>query len=181
MVEYANVFLCNGIGKIGGIETYFYEIAKKYGHLDITIVYQAADQNQLRRLQKYVRCVRLTQPIKCKKCFMMYKVPIDMIIADEYIQIIHANYKVQNYVPNIDKKVTSYYGVSKWVAKDYEELLRKSGVMKNVGVCYNPITIEKPKRVLKLISATRLTKEKGKERMIKLANLLVENEIPFIC
>ena len=67
----ANVLLCNSIGKIGGIETFFYELAKKYHKLDIAIVYISADTNQLRRLSKYVRCIRLTKKIKCKKCFMI--------------------------------------------------------------------------------------------------------------
>ena len=180
MVEYSNVLICNGIGVIGGIETFFYELAKKYKDLDLTIVYQAGDLKQIERISQYARCVRLTEPIKCKKCFLMYKTPIDMVQADEYIQLIHANYKVQNLVVNTDPRITSYYGVSKWVAKDYEELLRNNGVMKPVEVCYNPITIEKPQKILRLISATRLTKEKGKDRMIILANRLTEAGIPFI-
>lgn len=175
-----NVLLCNSIGKIGGIETFFCELAKKYHKLDIAIVYTSADTNQLRRLSKYVRCIRLTKKIKCKKCFMMYNVGIDKIEADEYIQLIHANYKVQNMLPNTDKRISKYYGVSKWVAKDYEELLVQKGIIKEVEVCYNPITIEKPKRILRLISATRLTKEKGKDRMIFLANELTKHNIPFI-
>ena len=180
MVEYTNVLMCNGIGKIGGIETFFYELAKKYKDLDLTIVYQAGDLKQLERISKYARCVRLTEPIKCKKCFLMYKVNIDMVQADEYIQLIHANYKVQNLVVNTDPRITSYYGVSKWVAKDYEELLRKNGVLKPVEVCYNPITVEKPQKILRLISATRLTSEKGKDRMIILANELSKANIPFL-
>lgn len=180
MVEYSNVLLCNGIGKIGGIETFFYELAKKYGDYDITIVYQYADEMQLRRLTKLVRCVRLTEKIKCKKCFLMYGVPIDQVEADEYIQLIHANYKVQNLPINTNSKISRYYGVSNWVAKDYEELLRNNNVLKEVGVCYNPITIEKPKKILKLISPTRLTKEKGRDRMVILANKLTEAKIPFI-
>ena len=47
-------------------------------------------------------------------------------------------------------------------------------------LCYNPITIEKPKKVLKLISATRLTKEKGKWRIEALANALDMAGIPYL-
>ena len=180
MVEYSNVLLCNNIGQIGGIETFFYELGRKYGKYDITIVYNGADNEQLKRLSKYVRCVRLTEKIKCKKCFLMYAVSIDMIEAEEYIQLIHANYKVQNMVVNTDKRITKYYGVSNWVAKDYEELLRKNGVLTPVEVCYNPITIDKPRKILKLISPTRLTVEKGKNRMIQLARKLNEAKIPFV-
>lgn len=180
MVEYTNVILCNGIGQIGGIETFFYELGKKYGKYDITLVYNYADNNQLKRIGKYIRCVRLTKKIKCKKCFLMYNVAIDMVEAEEYIQLIHANYKVQNMLVNTNPKITRYYGVSEWVAKDYEELLRKEGILKEVGVCYNPITIEKPRKILKLISPTRLTKEKGKERMEILGRKLHEANIPYL-
>lgn len=179
-LEYSNVLLCHVIGEIGGIETFFYEIAKKYGHLDITIAYQYGNQKQIRRLSKYVRCIRLTKKIKCKKCFLMYAMPLDLIDADEYIQFIHANFKVQSFPINTDSRISKYYGVSDWVAKDYEDLLKANGVIKEVKTCYNPITIEKPRKVLKLISATRLSKEKGKDRMIILANELTKANIPFI-
>lgn len=177
---YSNVLLCNSIGEIGGIETYLWEIAKKYGDLDITIVYTNADSKQLNRLRKKLRCIRLTQPIKCKRCFLMYRVGTDMVEADEYIQMIHANYKIQSLLVNIDPKITKYVGVSKWVADAYEEILRSKGVNKPVEVCYNPLTIEEPKKILHLISPTRLTKEKGKDRMIMLGRMLQEAKIPFL-
>lgn len=180
MVEYTNVLLCNGIGQIGGIETFFYELARKYNKYDLTIVFNFADDKQLRRLSKYVRCVRLTEKIKCKKCFLMYNSSIDKVEAEEYIQLIHANYKVQTMQVNTNPKITAYYGVSNWVSQDYEELLKKEGILKEVKVCYNPITIDKPKKILKLISATRLTREKGKDRMINLATQLTNANIPFI-
>lgn len=178
MVKYANVFVCNAIGKIGGVETFLYEIAKKYGVYDITVVYNEADLKQVRRISKYVRCVRLTEPIECEKCFMNYQAPIDKIKADEYIFICHANYEVEgrDVYPGADR----YLGVSKWVSEACERLLKKQGVDKKVEVAYNPITIEKPKKILKLISPTRLSKEKGKDRMVKLANLLTEKNIPFL-
>ena len=42
------------------------------------------------------------------------------------------------------------------------------------------MAMDKPKRVLNLISATRLTKEKGKNRMIKLMEKLDAADIPYI-
>lgn len=179
-MEYSNVLVCNNIGEIGGIETYLWEIAKKYGDWDITVVYTNANSKQLNRLRKKIRCFRLTDKIKCKRCFMMYNVGIDLIEADEYIQVIHANYKVQNLMPNVNHKITKYVAVSKWTAEAYEELLRARGIDKKVEVCYNPLTVEEPKKVLKLISPTRLSKEKGRDRMVKLGNMLHEAGIPFL-
>ena len=78
-----------------------------------------------------------------------------------------------NFIPN--PKITKHVAVSKAVADSFKE---HYGI--ECEVHYNPIDIEKPKKVLNLISATRLTKEKGKSRIIKLAKALEEANIPFI-
>ena len=177
MKQYANVFYVPHFNVIGGIETYIYELVKKYDY-DITIVYSdlTSDINQLNRIRKYARVIKLgTEKIKCERLFIMYRSNIDMFDADYIIQITHADYKAQNLKPNLDPRINEHYGVSKAVAKTYEEI---SGL--ETKVCYNPLTIEKPKKVLTLISATRLTKEKGRDRMIKLAEELDNKGIPYI-
>lgn len=177
---YTNVFYVPHFNIIGGIETYCYELAKKYHKKDITFVYsdETSDRKQLNRIRKYCRVIKqpftATNKIKCKKLFVMYRCKIDLFEADEIIQIIHADYEAQKLKPNLDKRIKEHYAVSKSVAESYERI---SGV--KVGVAYNPLTIEKPKKILRLISATRLTKEKGKERMIKLANELDKAGIPY--
>lgn len=179
-MKYANVFYVPHFNIIGGIETYCYELAKKYKYKDITFVYSntTSDINQLNRIRKYARVIyqpyNTENKIKCKRLFIMYRSKIELFDADEVIQIIHADYKAQNLKPNLDERIIEHYGVSKAVADSYNRI---SGV--NVGVCYNPLTIDKPKRILRLISATRLTKEKGKDRMIKLADALDKAGIPY--
>ena len=180
MVKYNNVFVVNGIQQLGGVETYLWEIAKKYHAYDIVIAYREADAKQLDRLKKLVKCIRLNKPIECKRCFQAYEFDYDMVKADEYIQVIHANYEIQELPPNISPNITKYVAVSKWVADAYKRLLEQRDIHKDVEVCHNPITIEEPKKLLKLISPTRLSKEKGKDRMIKLADKLIEKDIPFI-
>jgi glycosyltransferase involved in cell wall biosynthesis len=179
-MKYANVFYVPHFNIIGGIETYCYELAKKYKDKDITFVYSntTSDVNQLNRIRKYARVIyqpfNSKEPIKCKRLFVMYRSKIDLFEPNEVIQIIHADYEAQGLKPNLDERIIEHYGVSKAVADSYKRI---SGV--DVGVCYNPLTIDKPKRILKLISATRLTKEKGKDRMIKLANELDKANIPY--
>lgn len=179
-MKYANIFYIPHFNIIGGIETYAYELAKKYKDKDITFVYsdETSDRKQLNRIRKYCRVIkqpyRSKQKIQCKRLFIMYRSNMDLFEADEVIQIIHADYEAQGLKPNLDERIKEHYAVSKAVAEAYERI---SGV--KVGVAYNPLTIEKPKKILKLISATRLTKEKGKERMIKLANALDKAEIPY--
>ena len=179
-MKYTNVFYVPHFNIIGGIETYCYELAKKYHNKDITFVYsdETSDRKQLNRIRKYCRIIKQPygskQKIQCKRLFIMYRCKIELFEADEVIQIIHADYEAQKLKPNLDKRIKEHYAVSKAVAEAYKRI---SGI--NVKVAYNPLTIEKPKKILKLISATRLTKEKGKERMIKLANELDKAGIPY--
>ncbi len=172
-----NIFYHKNIIRIGGIETFLYEIAKIYQDLDITILYQEADPEQLKRLKKYVRVKKYNgEKIKCEKFYINYVDDIsENIEAKEYIRIIHADYKAIQLKPIINPKVSRYIAVSKQAAKSFEEL---TGI--KCDVVYNPIQIDKPKRVLNLISATRLTAEKGRNRMIKLAKILDEANIPYI-
>lgn len=174
---YTNIFYFDRLNKIGGVETFFYEIAKKYCDNDITVFYSYGDLKQIQRLKKYIRVIKYTgQNIKCKKAFFNYSLkPIDNIEAERYYEIIHANYKDLGVRPNVHDKINEYIGVSQSVCDVFTEL---TGLP--CTLCYNPITIEKPKRVLYLISATRLTAEKGKNRILKLAKALDDAEIPYI-
>jgi flagellar basal body rod protein FlgC len=61
---YQNVFYFRYINKIGGIETWFYQLAKKYKNKDIVIYYNAGDKTQIDRLKKYVRVLRYNQDEK---------------------------------------------------------------------------------------------------------------------
>lgn len=174
---YNNIFYFDHLNKIGGVETFFYEIAKKYCDNDITVFYSYGDLKQIQRLKKYIRVIKYTgQNIKCKKAFFNYSLkPIDNIEAERYYEIIHANYKDLGIHPNVHGKINEYIGVSQSVCDVFTEL---TGLP--CTLCYNPITIEKPKKVLYLISATRLTAEKGKNRILKLAKALDDAEIPYI-
>ncbi len=174
---YTNIFYFDRLNKIGGVETFFYEIAKKYCNNDITVFYSYGDLNQIKRLKKFIRVIKYKgQKIKCKKAFFNYSLkPIDNIQAERYYEIIHANYKDLGIHPNIHVKINEYIGVSQSVCDAFTEL---TGLP--CTLCYNPITIDKPKRVLYLISATRLTAEKGKNRILKLAEALDKAEIPYI-
>ena len=175
--DYANVFYFNKINSIGGVETFFFEVAKKYCDNDIVVLYSTGNRDQINRLKQYVRVKQYNGgKIKCKKAFFNYSLgPIDNIVADRYYEIIHANYKQMKLLPNVDSRIDEYIGVSQSVCDAFTEL---TGLP--CTLCYNPITIEKPKKVLRLISATRLTKEKGKDRILKLAKALDDAGIPFL-
>ena len=67
-VRCKNLFYFSRINSIGGIETFFYNLAQKYKDWDIVICYQIGDEEQLRRLRKYVRVIEFNeQKFICEK------------------------------------------------------------------------------------------------------------------
>ncbi len=159
------------------MESFFYYLSKKYNKNDITIYYTDGDYWQLHKLRKYARVKQYHkgEKIKCEKLFLNYNVSIiDDVEADEYIQIIHTDYKAAGLPFTPNPKITKFIGVSQEVCKGFKELTGK-----DIECIYNPIILEKTKKVLRLISATRLTAEKGGERIKQLAEILNSKGIPF--
>jgi glycosyltransferase involved in cell wall biosynthesis len=172
-----NVFWFSNINSIGGVETFFYYLARKYGEdHDITVYYSSGDPDQIARLRKYARVRRyLGGRIKCDKAFFNYNLDIiDSVEANEYIEIIHYDALAMKMMPNLHPKITRYIGVSQLVCDNFTKM---TGLP--CELCYNPIVLDKPKKYLRLVSATRLTAEKGKERMRILADMLDNEGIPF--
>lgn len=187
MFLYQNVFYQLHISNIGGIETFLYELARlscKHGR-DLTIVYRTGDPAQIERISGYCRILPLSnmeKPIKCHKAFFNYAVDaIDDFEADEYIQIIHADFKsdiLQGWIHNNPQsdKITTRYAVSTNNAKSYEEVTHRIVT----GVLYNPIQIDDEPRVMTLVSAQRMSGEKGVKRIQKLVKLLDNAQIPYV-
>ena len=175
-MEMNNVFYFHSINSIGGVESFFYYLVRKYEDRDITIVYKEGDDKQIARISKYARIRKYNgSRITCKRAFFNYNVDIiDSIEAEEYIQIIHADLKAMNMQYWIHPKITKLYGVSQHVCNVVKDMTGRE-----CELAYNPIIIEKPKKVLRLVSATRLTREKGRDRMIKLANALDREGIKY--
>ena len=172
-----NVFYFYRLAPIGGIETFYYQLAKRFYDSDITIVYQTADKAQLRRLKKYVRCVKFTKGsiIKCEKIFFNFNLDIiNNVEAKEYNLLLHGVYKKLGLAPPQHPKINNYYGVSQAVCDSFYDHTGK-----HAKLLYNPFQADKPKKILHLISATRLTPEKGRSRMEKLAAALDSAGIPF--
>ena len=176
----ANIIYVSNINAIGGIETFVFNLAQQFKDiLDLTVIYKNGDANQLSRLQNIIRIIRW-QPdmhIICKKAFFNYDTDIiDRIDAEDYIQIIHGDYKALGITPNKPAQITKVVGVSQLVCDSYTEL---TGIP--CELFYNPVQVNKTlKKPLRLISATRLTKEKGKQRIEKMSKLLDAAGIPYI-
>ena len=178
MNEYANIIYWRKVSAIGGVETFIYELAKKYDY-DLALYYNSADENQLKRLIKLIPCVPyIKQKIKCKRIFVCNDTEIlDTVECEEAIQMIHGMYKTNILEPNLDPRITKRIAVSQIAADEYYEL---TGIRPEVFT--NPITITEDDRkpALMLISATRLSAEKGGDRMLTLAKQLDEKRIKYI-
>lgn len=174
-----NLFYFQTINSIGGIETFFWNLARKYGKdYDITIIYRNGDPDQVKRLSEYVRIrkYREGEILKCKRCFVAFNADIlDNVEAEEYIQMLHGDYRSIGLIPDRHPKIQKYVACSNVVKEAYEDI---TGDVPTV--VYNPVIIDKPKKILRLVSATRLTADKGWNRMETLASILEDSGIPFV-
>ena len=174
-----NLFYFHTLNSIGGIETFFYNMAKKYGKdYDITILYRNGDPEQVKRLAELVRVKKFKDGdrVKCKRAFVAFNTDIlDNIEAEEYYQMLHGDYRALGVLPQKHDKLQEYVACSEIVRDSYADVTGKVA-----QVVYNPFVPVKPRKVLRLISATRLTPDKGLRRMEQLAEALENANIPFI-
>ena len=175
-MKYKNVFYMSKISCIGGVESFFYYLSKIYD--DFTVFYKVGDPIQIERLSKNVEVRKYTKPIECENFFCSYGYDIE-VKAKNYFHIIHYDAMNVGFTPMVNENF-KYIGVSK-VACD--------GFYKRTGnkceLIYNPVPIDKPsvKKLtdkIHLISATRLTSEKGGDRINKLAIMLDRAGIDYV-
>lgn len=170
-----NVFYMKKINKIGGVESFLYYLSKLYKNF--IVYYKEADGKQIERLAKNVEVHKYSKPIKCKRFFCSYGYDIE-VEAEEYYHIIHYDAMNAGFTPMTNDGF-KYIGVSKVACESFEE---KTG--NKCELIYNPVVIENPhvkKKTDKiyLISATRLTSEKGGDRINKLAKILDDANINY--
>ena len=167
---------------IGGIESWIYYISKLYGsNRDITVYYVNGDEKQIDRLLPLIKVKKFYyQEIDCDIAIFAFT-PQDKEIEcfkakKERIQFIHACYSIAYKIKNFEKNplIDRYIAVSQTAADDFYKI---SGLMPEI--IHNPIYIEKPKKVLRLISATRITEDKGSiwEKMQIFARKLIKTDI----
>ena len=176
-----NVFYFKTISRIGGCESWFWYLSKLYKNM--IIYYKEGSPEQIKRLAQNVevRKYKEGEIINCDNFFCCYNPDIvDNVNAKMYAHVIHCDYKKVGFKPIMHSKFNKYIAVSKLAGESFKEL---TGV--DYELLYNPVAIEKPEvekyndGKLHLISATRLSKEKGLKRMQKLAKMLEEAGIEY--
>lgn len=177
----------NNLLKFGGVDTFSYNFIKKMSkYYNITFLYSIADEENLKRIEKYVDKAEKYNPNKkytCDICICASawgKYP-DTVIATtgKYIQVVHADYikaKEVNFEYNKWFKTTEHIGVSEHVCKVFKKMFPKEKITRIYNILNEK---QETKPILKLISATRVSKEKGYSRMLKLANKLKEAGVKF--
>ena len=169
------IFYFHTINQIGGVETFLWYISQLY---DIEVYYKEGDIKQLERLSTQCPIHKYRGGrIQCDKAFFNYNPDIiDMIDANEYIGIVHTDYKRCEFSPCLHPKITKWIGVSQLVCDSFKEI---TGL--ECELIYNPVVIDKNAlKPLIIVCACRLTKEKGKDNIITLAKRLTEKGKPYL-
>ena len=177
MIEHSNIIYMPNISQLGGIETYVYELAKKYRYLDLGIVCKYIDEKQRTRLARFAPVyIHKNEKIKCDVCVINYDQSIiDFIDKKAKIyQTIHADYTNPIYKekPKPHPRVKAFITITKYLDKKMNYLGKRI-------MSYNPLTIENHKYIT-IVSATRLHKHKGADRMLQLARAMDRLGIDFI-
>ena len=183
MIKHDNIIYIKDIAPIGGVETYVYELVKKYSNNDIAVVCRSISPVQKKRLQKYCMVyVFKDEPIVCNVAIINWDVSIiDYITKDIWkenlkpgdprgiYQGVHADYThpAMGKLPQ-DPRIKQYLCITIDQMNKFP-LMTKA---KNYSLCRNPYTLEDKGRPLIIVSPTRLTNEKGVDLMYDLSNAL---------
>lgn len=171
-----NVFYFKNINSIGGVESSLYYLSQLYKNM--IVYYKEGNPEQILRLAKNVEVRKYKEPIKCDQFFCCYGLDIE-VDAPIKKHIVHCDYKQVNFKP-IMYDGFEYIGVSQLACDSFTELTGKP-----CELIYNPVVIHKNNvdkyndGKLHLVSATRLTKEKGLKRMQRLASMLDKSGIDY--
>jgi glycosyltransferase involved in cell wall biosynthesis len=176
-----NVIYFPNFNSCGGTETYCYEFCLKYGKdYDISVVYQYGDPTMMKHIAEVAARVikwREGDKIICDTFILGYGHEIiDSVEANTIIQTFHADYICRHLNPCFDPRIKLRFGVSDNTTKGIREHYDWA---KDIQTMYNPYTPKKPRKVLHFVSATRLSPEKGYNRLVTFAEALDNAGIPF--
>lgn len=173
--------------RFGGIDTFDYNFCKQMSDkYNILFLYKDGNLETINRLKKLnisVEKYKASKKYICDICILAsaWGGYPETVIArtGRYIQMIHADYikaKETGFVYEKWHKTTEYVAVGKHVTSVFKKLYPKE----KVTTIYNILDDrQETHHILKLISATRVSKEKGYDRMLKLAQALKEHNIKF--
>lgn len=181
IIKHSNILYIKEISALGGVETWAYELAKKYRYLDFAVVVKTIDQKQLIRLSQLVPVYKHTnQKIECDVAVINYDVSIIPYIDAKIgiYQTIHGDYEnpAYHWSSPTSPKIKEYICITKYLMESVERITGNT----NLRLSYNPLTPDEADRPLVLLSATRLSPIKGLWRMRKLAYELDKAGVNYV-
>lgn len=170
--------------KLGGVETLNKNLCKRLSqYYDVTFVCDWGNLKSLIEISKYAKVIiNKGQEIKGDICIhaQAWTKKPQNIKAKRHVQMIHGDYEwmknALNYTYKKDPVITDHVAVGETVSKQFKKMTELDST-----VIYNLLDIDnKPEPVLKLITVTRIAREKGFTRMEKLARILKKAGRKFI-
>jgi len=172
------------VNKIGGVETFAFNFCKRMSrHYDITFVYdQCSSLDYLIKISEFVSVHVLDNyQFECETLLLASawgKNPEKQIKSDKQIQMVHADYLAYmedwHFTYKKYDKTTHHIAVGHHVAKQFEiaTTYKIDSVIHNLlndDVKFTPKTKSKQ---LRLVTISRISIEKGFDRMLKMESLL---------
>lgn len=169
---------------IGGIESWVYYLTEHlHKYYDITFLFSCGSSKQMERINKYVKVEHINRD-KTYECdvFLIasnWTAFPSNIKYKKCVAVVHSDYKYYNdqlkcSIP-LQKKASEYVCVSQKASDSLKELFGNPGVVIE-NILGNKV---KTNKVLHLVSFTRLSEEKGYDRMCKFVEILKKNNIKF--
>ena len=158
---------------IGGIETWIYNLGKKY---EFTVVYDRANEEQIKKLNDIgIETIwDVGQSIECDTLISCMFGNPDKIIAKKRKLFVHGIYSNPNDI-KVMPKYDDIYAVSDVAGKAFEDVFKIK-----TKTLYNPIDVEIKEKPLIFGVFSRTSKEKGIERVKYLINKLIEKNKLFL-
>lgn len=174
--------------KIGGIETWDYNLAKIFESKNIRFVFGSADLEQMLRISRYAD-VEIDNSYSNYECDVFISanydggpVILDRIKARKRYQTIHSDMKAltecvngwQNFKLQLDNRFDAILSASQTVQKGIEEGFGIKSI-----VAPNPLAKVDEKPVI-FVTLSRASEEKGIDKVITLANEFNKRNKPFL-
>ena len=176
-MKYSNLIYFSYLNSIGGIETWLYNLSELYKEKDVTIVINQGSKPQIDRIKRNFRLIIWDgkRTFECENLFVCFNLNIiPFVNADKVYCVLHGDYEdmvnrkqLSKEALPINNRINEYIGITKNVCESWERL---TGI--NARLCYNPVYLADESKTIRICSAQRMTREKGRERIIKLADSL---------
>jgi GT2 family glycosyltransferase len=170
--------------KIGGIETFNKNFCKRMSKwYDITFVIKKGDFASLNEISKYAQVIfDEGQEFETDICIyaQTWGNRSTKIKAKRYIQMIHGDYEwlkeSENFEYRLIREDAEHVACGKYAGEKFEEVTGHKAI-----TIYNLLDPDKkPRKLLKLITVSRIARFKGFEKIPLFVEKLKANNIPFI-